>query len=267
MGDKIGSRAICDAATACVLLLWLIDAGRNPWWVLAYAWNPLVSLESAGNGHLDLLGTLCVVTAAFSLSRRRRTIAALALALGIAVKFLPAVLLPLFWRRIGIRDAALALALLAVLYLPFLKSGALPVGSLGVHLARWHINGPLYRALHHIFPGTALVTLPVACGFAVAVWARRRWAIDSPAAWAWPVATALLFAPAVFPWYLLWLTPFLFSLWTLPLAVWSVSALVIYSSLPIWAAGVIEYGAVAIAAGWMITVQFSATAPVTGEKA
>lgn len=244
--------AICDTATACVLLLWLIDSGRNPWWVLGYAWNPLVSLEGAGNGHVDLLGALCVVTAAFSLSRGRRTIAALALALGVAVKLLPVVLLPLFWRRIGIRDAAVALALLAALYLPFLESGALPVGSLGVYLAQWHVNGPLYRALHHIFPGPALVMLPVACGFAVAVWARRHWAIDSPAAWAWPVAIALLFAPAVFPWYLLWLTPFLFVPSTLPLAVWSVSVLVTYSSLSVWAAGAIEYGAVAIAAGLTI---------------
>jgi len=64
-----------------------------------------------------------------------------------------------------------------------------------------------------------------------------------------------LFAPAVFPWYLLWLTPFVFSQSTLPLAVWTVSALVTYSSLPVWTAGVIEYGAVAIAAGFVILGQ------------
>jgi hypothetical protein len=245
--------AICDAATACVLLLWLIDSGRNPWWVLAYAWNPLVSLEGAGNGHVDLLGALCLVTAAFSLSRGRRAIAALTLALGIAVKFLPAVLLPLFWRRIGIRDGVLALALLSALYLPFIGSGgALPIGSLGAYLTWWRINGPLYGALEHILPKAALVALPAAAGFAVAVWARRHWAIDSPAAWAWPAAVALLFAPTVFPWYLLWLTPFLFARSTLPLAVWSVAALVTYSSLPAWAAGTIEYGAVAIAAALAI---------------
>jgi hypothetical protein len=248
----------CDIATACVLLLWLVVSGRNPWWLLAYTWNPLVSLEGAGNGHVDLLGTLCMVTAAFMLSRGRRTIAALALALGIAVKFLPVVLLPLFWRRIGIRDAAWALALLAMLYLPFLGSGGPPVGSLRIYLARWRVNDPIYSVLRHIFPtntlvpSTALVALPVACGFAVAVWARWHWPINSPATWAWPVAIALLFAPSVFPWYLLWLTPFLFAPSMLPLAVWTVSSLVIYSSLPVWTAGAIEYGAVAIAAGLMI---------------
>src|SRR5262249_54897397 len=134
---------LCDAASVAVLLLWLINSGRNPWWVLAYAWNPLVSLEGAGNGHVDLLGALCLVLTAYSLSRGKRTLAALALAVGIAVKFLPAVLLPLFWRRIGIRDAALALALLAGLYLPFLNSRGLSVGSLGAYLAWWRVNGPL----------------------------------------------------------------------------------------------------------------------------
>jgi alpha-1,6-mannosyltransferase len=244
--------AACDAASVMVLLLWLFNSGRNPWWVLAYAWNPLVSLEGAGNGHVDLLGTLCLLLTAFSLSCGRRKIAALALALGVAVKFLPAVVLPLLWRRIGIRDAALALAVLVALYLPFLNSRGLPVGSLGAYLAWWRINGPLYRALEYVLPNTALVALPAALGFAAAIWTSSHWAIESPETWAWPIAAALLFAPTVFPWYLVWLTPFLFSPRTLPLAVWSVSVLAVYSSLADWAVKVVEFGAVAVAIGCMM---------------
>jgi alpha-1,6-mannosyltransferase len=247
---------LCDAALIAVLLSWLVASRRSPWWVLAYAWNPLVTLEGAGNGHVDLLGALCLVLSAASLARGRRTIAALALAVGISVKFLPAVLLPVFWRRIGIRDAALAIALVAGLYLPFLKSGGLPVGSLGAYLAWWRINAPLYSALEGILPSGALMALPAASGFAVAIWARRHWAVESPETWAWPAAIALLFAPSVFPWYLLWLTPFLFSPGTLPLAIWSVSVLATYCSLPWRAARVVEYGAAAIAAAWMIAARF-----------
>jgi hypothetical protein len=66
---------VCDATSAVVLLFWLTTSGRNPWWVLAYAWNPLVSLEGARNGHVDLLGTLCLVITALSLARGRLTIA------------------------------------------------------------------------------------------------------------------------------------------------------------------------------------------------
>jgi alpha-1,6-mannosyltransferase len=160
--------------------------------------------------------------------------------------------LPLLWRRVRIRDAALALALPVLLYLPFLRAGGLPVGSLGAYLAWWRVNAPLYVALTYVLPKAVLTVLPAVLGLAVAGWARMHWAIDSPETWAWPVAVALLFAPTIFPWYLVWVTPFLFSQWTLPLAVWSVSILATYSILPGWAIGVIEYGAVAISIGWMI---------------
>lgn len=243
---------ICDGATAAILLLWLGSSDRNAWWVLAYAWNPLVSLEGAGSGHIDLLGALCLIVAAFMLSRGRRTIAALALAFGVAVKFLPVVLVPLFWRRVRIRDVALALVLLILLYLLFLGPHGLPMGSVITYLSLWRINGPLYRALGSILPNAVLLPLPVALGLAVAAWAGRRWAPDSPETWAWPAAVALLFAPTVFPWYLLWLTPFLFSTSTLPLAVWSVSVLTIYSKLPGWAVGVVEYGPVATSIAWVM---------------
>ena len=59
---------------ACVLLSWLIDSGRNPWWVSAYAWNPLVSLVGASNGHVDLLGAFRHVGRRIFAPRSRRTI-------------------------------------------------------------------------------------------------------------------------------------------------------------------------------------------------
>jgi alpha-1,6-mannosyltransferase len=130
-----------------------------------------------------------------------------------------------------------------VLYLPFLSfHGRLPVGSFATYLSLWRINGPLYGALQNVLPNIALVPIPAALGFAVAASARQRWLPDDSKTWAWPAAVALLFAPTLFPWYLLWLTPFLFSTSTLPLAVWSVSVLATYSALPGWAVEVIEYG-------------------------
>jgi len=67
-----------------------------------------------------------------------------------------------------------------------------------------------------------------AAGLSVAAWARWRLAETDPAAWAWPMATAVAFAPVIYPWYLLSITPFLFAITTLPLAAWSVSALSVY---------------------------------------
>ncbi len=42
------------------------------------------------------------------------------------------------------------------------------------------------------------------------------------------MATAVAFAPVIYPWYLLSITPFLFTVTTLPLAAWTVSALSVY---------------------------------------
>jgi nitrate reductase gamma subunit len=73
------------------------------------------------------------------------------------------------------------------------------------------------------------------------------------------MAASLLCAPVVFPWYLLWLLPFLTSASTLLIIVWSVSMIPVYvqwhlrilgrpwGSLPVWVM-VLEYGCVAAAA-------------------
>ena len=115
--------------------------------VLAFAWNPLLAIEVAGSGHIDIVGALLLVVSAAALVRRWRATAAVALGLAIAVKFLPVVLLPLYWKRVRIRDAALATAVVALLYVPFLNHGRIPIGSLGTYVQNFRFNGPVFAAL------------------------------------------------------------------------------------------------------------------------
>jgi hypothetical protein len=42
------------------------------------------------------------------------------------------------------------------------------------------------------------------------------------------MAIVIACAPVIYPWYLLYVTPFLFSIATLPLALWSLSGLSVY---------------------------------------
>jgi hypothetical protein len=49
---------VCDFAIVFVLLDVLRRNGREAHWVLAYAWNPLLALEVAGSGHIDVVGAL-----------------------------------------------------------------------------------------------------------------------------------------------------------------------------------------------------------------
>ncbi len=187
---------VCELAIILVLLD-LLRRKQAAHLVLAFAWNPLLAVEVAGSGHIDIVGALLLLVSAVALVRRWRATAAVGLGLAIAVKLLPVVLVPLYWKRVRIRDAALAAAVVGLLYVPFLNHGRIP--------------------------------------------------------------------PVVFPWYLLWLLPFLTSASTLLIILWTVSIIPTYvmwhlrtlgrpwGSLPGWVM-LLEYGCVATA-GAMIALR------------
>ena len=240
-----------------VLLRWLAVSGRSPWGVLAYAWNPLVAVEGAGSGHVDLVGALLLAAAALLLTKRRTLFATLAFALAVAVKFLPVVLAPLCWRRVRARDVMAAGALLLALYVPFRSAGLLPTVSLGADFARGVSMGRCSAALNTSCPPGCSWVWRSGLGVAVASWNRSLGCVEAPGRWAWPIAVTVAFAPSVYPWYLLWLTPFLDTRATLPLAVWTVTSLLTYvvwhpafrhpDGTPAWILA-IEYGSVVAAA-------------------
>jgi len=259
---------VCEFAIVFVLLdtLRLTGQEQRAYLVLAFAWNPLLAIEVAGSGHVDIVGALLLVVSAAALGRRWRATAAVAFGLAIAVKLLPVVLLPLYWKRVRTRDAALAAAVVALLYVPFLNHGRIPIGSLGTYVQNFRFNGPVFAALHQVAPPQLLAVLAVLAGLATATWQRIRRATPECSsdlfAWdlfAWPMAASLLCAPVVFPWYLLWLLPFLTSASTLLIIVWTVSIIPTYvqwhlralgrpwGALPGWVM-LLEYGCVAIAA-------------------
>lgn len=250
---------VCDFAIVFVLLDLLRCNQQGAHLVLTYAWNPLLAIEVAGSGHIDIVGALMVAVSAVALARRWRATAAVALGLAIAIKFLPIVLVPLYWKRIRIRDAALAVVVVGFLYVPFLNHGRIPIGSLGTYVQSFRFNGPVFAALVQVAPPQLVAGVALLVGLATAIWSRSVAPEGAPGAFAWPMAAALLCAPAVFPWYLLWLLPFLTSMSTLLIVVWTVSILPTYvqwhlrtlgrpwGALPGWIM-LLEYGCVAIAA-------------------
>jgi hypothetical protein len=279
---------VCDLLIAFVLLDLLRTSGRGAHLVLAYAWNPLLAIEVAGSGHIDIVGALLLVISIAALARRWRATAAVALGFAIAVKFLPIVLLPLYWKRIRIRDAALAIFVVGLLYAPFLNHGRIPLGSLGAYVQGFRFNGPVFAILHHVLPPQLLTGLAALAGLATATFLRIRKTLITESteshrgeitevspcnsvpplvqafefdwsSFAWPMAATLLCAPVVFPWYLLWLLPFLTSATTWLIVIWTVSIIPVYiqwhlrtlgrpwGALPGWVM-VVEYGCMAVVA-------------------
>jgi len=220
--------ALCDLITILVVWRWLSLIGRPEWLVIGYAWNPLVVLEIAHSGHIDALGALWIAAAAYWLARRRTGLASIAYVLAIATKLLPIVLLPLFWRRVRLRDAAAAAALLALLYLGYTQQGVLPVGAVPNVVAHIRFNGPLFRFVAGLSTPQVAAGIAVGAGMLVAAWCRWKLGSDNPASWAWPMAVALAGAPVIYSWYLLYFTPFLVSVTVLPLAAWSITVIPTY---------------------------------------
>jgi hypothetical protein len=218
----------CDLLTMLVLRQWLIAAGRSEWLTMAYAWNPLVILEVAHSGHIDGLGALWIVTTAFWLTRRRTLLATVSFVLAVATKLLPIVLLPLLIGRVRLRDAVAGFVLLALLYLPFHAGDTSSLGAVPNVVAYIRFNGPLFLGIAAIASPTVAAGVALLSGLAVAAVARWRTSASDPAAWAWPMGVALAGAPVIYPWYLLYLTPFLWTRATLPLLAWCLSGLSAY---------------------------------------
>jgi hypothetical protein len=246
---------VCDFAIVFVLLDILRRSGQAAHLALAYAWNPVLVVEVAGSGHIDIVGALLLLLSVAALGRRWRMFAAVAFGLSVAVKLLPIVLLPLYWRRVRVRDGALAAIVIGLLYVPFLDDRRIPIGSLGTFVQRFRFNDPMFAMLEHVAAPQLIVGLAVLVGLLTAFWMRSKDPALSADAFAWPMAASLLCAPVVYPWYLLWLLPFARSVATEPIIVWTASIIPIYY---VWHLRTL--GRAWVVPGWILLLEYGCVA-------
>ena len=188
-----------------VTVLGCLAAGGRPLsQIIVYAWNPLVLVEVWGMGHLDGLVVPAVAGAAWATMRSRHAVAGGLLAIGALVKLYPMALLVLLptvaWPgAIG----TFATVFLAG-YAPWLFAGTPALGSLHRYMAEEYFNPGLLRPIVES-PAVALL-VAVLWMFAVRL-SRRDDPLPSRAV---PlVGGLLLLSPNIFPWYAVWLVPFL----------------------------------------------------------
>ncbi len=115
---------VIEGVTVWLLLDLLRKIGQPPQRIVAYAWHPLVIWEIAGNAHIDgpmvamtVLGIWLVAV------MRRPVLGAVAFAVATLMKPLAALALPLAWKPWDWRAPAAAIAVVVVLYLPYLSVG------------------------------------------------------------------------------------------------------------------------------------------------
>ena len=202
-----------------------------------YAWNPLVLVEIWGSGHLDALVIAAVTLAALASARRRDSLAAIFLGIGTLVKVYPAVL---FLLLPGRRRPPVALAFAAVIVLGTLATGGFghwPIVPIGRYVAEEYFNPGLVRS---VVNDPSLALAATALWVALAAW---RAGPGSLAERAVPlVAGFVVLAPNVFPWYVLWLVPFLAVTPSVPWIAFTGAVALSYSfflsepwGIPLWA--------------------------------
>src|SRR5258708_20559771 len=107
------------------------------------------------------------------------------------------------------REGGVAAIVVGLLYVPFFNHGQIPIGSLGTYVQRFRFNDPVFATLERAAAPQVVAGLAVLVGFLTAIWMRRKSAEGSLDAFSWPMAASLLWWPVFYPWYILWLPPFL----------------------------------------------------------
>ena len=255
------------ALAALALLLRTLDMplGR----LTIYAWNPLLLVEIWGSGHLDALVLATVTTAALASAGRRDGVAAILLGVGTLVKLYPAALLLLLPGRRRVSVYALFGAVVV--------AGTIAAGG----FARWPIT-PMWRyvsgeyfnpGLVRTFVNEPLLALAATAAWMVVVASRAH--AGSLAVRAVPmVAGVIVLGANVFPWYVVWLVPFLAVTPSVPLIAFTGTVGFAYSfflsepwTIPVWAR-LVEVAPLAIAGvvklrgafGWLPNVRARARA-------
>lgn len=259
-----GAAAAAVMITAGLLLWTLRGMDRSPWYALLYAWSPLVVVESAGQGHVDAVGAMFLAASAATAVRGRLALSAVALAAATAVKPHVAVVAPALvawawhaapatpgrWRRPAVVAAVFGVCAVAA-YAPLLLSAENWRGwrqTVDIYAMSWEANGSIYELICAPFragDGRALADAKIAArllgGVAafVSLYLVMRCRLPPVDAAYWLTLVPLLFAPAVYPWYLMWglaVTPLLRRTGGWTLLTWAATSGLSYQLVnePVW---------------------------------
>jgi len=196
-----------------------------------YWWNPLFIKEIYNSGHMDLL-LFPFLLGSFLLTIQGRVLgASLILGLAVGVKFWPAILLPVVLRSVLKEPKRLVTALIVfsltsgLTLLPMLLGGLDSRSGFVAYSRYWEMNDSFYMlllwgvqyltALISISFGSphimtrAIIVLVLALFIVFLVRRNTNSAEEISRRFLWPIAALYLFSPTQFPWYSLWMLPFL----------------------------------------------------------
>jgi alpha-1,6-mannosyltransferase len=207
---------------AGILLMGLLrDLGYSPARALIFLWSPLLVFETAHAAHVDGLVLPLLVGAWWARVRKKDALVGLLLGVATAMKFYPALLLPLLWRpqhpKARWTIPLTFITAIGTFYAPYMLISETSVfGYLPGYFKETFNISPLVSMLGHFLDDLhlnfsyRLVTLSIGIIVVVAIWCFFHPAADAETALRrciWPIGIVTLFSRDLFAWYMLWLLP------------------------------------------------------------
>ncbi|MFQ5891412.1 MAG: hypothetical protein ACE5HW_01295 [Candidatus Methanofastidiosia archaeon] len=171
--------------------------------VAIYALNPLSIIEISGSGHMESLPIFFMLLSFHLYLLRREFSSTVSLALSTLSKFYSLLFLPFLLRKNLKVLIPFSLALTR-LYLFFFNQNMFE--GISTYLKTWRFNPSLFRILEHLFGwGIAKYTVYLIISISLFVLRREDYIKGSFTI----LEVYLILTPALHPWYLLWILPFL----------------------------------------------------------
>ncbi len=205
------------ATTLVIVIVKLYREGVHPKWLLAFCIHPLLIKESILSAHPDLLIGALVMMAVIFWRKVCNQSAVIAICLAAAIKINIAVLLPVFcFTKRGRFDwtlVAISTVVLVTLHLPLvLEQNLGSFGGASTFAKQWVFNPLLFRAIVFLTDSNQarLIVLLLFGAICIAVFVKQYFDQQLHVNIFIAMIALLFLAPAVNPWYWLWLAPLSF---------------------------------------------------------
>ncbi len=211
-----------------ILILLLKELGRAPSWIAVYWWNPLIAKELINSAHMDALLLPALMGALLLAVKARPILSGTVLAVAAGIKVWPLVLAPIFiWQgrwRIWMTAGVAVVLVTALIAVPMILGRLDNQSGLVAYAGRWERNHALFGAFRevlafslykadmlHIDPNRLirLIIGGVLASTAIFLGWRLKDRAEIPAAALTVAALLFLLSPTAYPWYYVWVLPFL----------------------------------------------------------
>ena len=202
---------LLSVGTTVLLLIGMRRRGLDPRNAALWAWCPLVATEAITNSHVDMLGVIFVVAAAFLVSSKKVWRGGVMLGIAIGTKLIPVLAAPALLKRGGWRMVTASILSFALLYVPYvLATGIGVLGYLPGYLSEeGYQDGSRFALVSLVAPGESAIIVAALILAVVAVLVIVKTDQNQP--WVGQLvmigATLLVLSPR-YPWYALLLLPF-----------------------------------------------------------